>query len=73
MSKARKSKSSPPPGDESPESLEPSTDVRGLECPECGCRHFYVIYTRRRQDRIVRRRQCRHCGRLVLSVERLIG
>ncbi len=37
-------------------------DERGLECPECQCHHFYVIYTRKREERIVRRRECRHCG-----------
>ncbi len=48
-------------------------DDRGLECPGCGCHHFYVIYTRKREERIVRRRECRHCGRKVLTVERLVG
>lgn len=52
---------------------EPNDDDRGLECPSCGCHHFYVVYTRRREDRIVRRRECRHCGRKILTVERAIG
>lgn len=34
----------------------------GLECPRCGCRHWFVVYTRRQDDRIVRLRECRHCG-----------
>lgn len=48
-------------------------DERGLECPGCGCHHFYVIYTRKREERIVRRRECRHCNRKILTVEKLIG
>ena len=41
-------------------------------CPACGCRHFRVIYTRRDAgDRVVRRRQCRYCGRRLSTVERL--
>jgi hypothetical protein len=37
---------------------------RGLECPRCGCRHFHVLYTRAAiGGRILRRRECRHCGR----------
>lgn len=49
------------------------TPPRGLVCPDCACRHFFVIYTRQRPDRIVRRRECRHCGRKILTVERLIA
>jgi len=37
---------------------------RGLECPRCGCRHFHVLYTRAAiGGRILRRRECRYCGR----------
>jgi len=49
-------------------------DDRGLRCRHCGCRHFYVIYTRRAiGERLVRRRECRHCGRRVTTCERIIG
>lgn len=42
----------------------------GLECPRCGCRHFYVLYTRAVQGgRIRRRRECRHCGRRLTTHE----
>ena len=38
----------------------------GLQCRACGCRHFRVIYTRRTWgNRIMRRRECRHCGMLL--------
>ena len=53
---------------------KPSTAqaLRGLECPRCGCRHFRVIYTRAAWGgRIVRRRECRHCGRRVTTSERI--
>jgi transcriptional regulator NrdR family protein len=45
---------------------------RGLECPRCGCRHFRVVYTRAAQGgRIMRRRECRHCGRRITTSERV--
>jgi hypothetical protein len=48
----------------------PTTGKRGIECPRCGCRHFYVVYTRPVKDgRILRRRECRHCGRRILTYE----
>lgn len=46
----------------------------GLECRRCGCHHFRVIYTRPMPDgRIQRRRECRHCGWRVTTVERAVG
>ena len=45
-------------------------EKRGLECRKCGCRHFYVIYTRRREGVIVRLRECRNCGKRLLTHER---
>ncbi len=43
---------------------------RGIECPSCGCRLFRVLYTRRSiGDRILRRRECRNCGRRVTTYE----
>ncbi|NJL31983.1 MAG: hypothetical protein HC898_10315 [Phycisphaerales bacterium] len=43
---------------------------RGLECPDCGCKHFRVLYTRRAWGgRLLRRRVCRHCGRRVTTYE----
>lgn len=41
----------------------------GLECPRCACRHLPVLYTRYRPKKIVRVRQCRHCGRRVITYE----
>ena len=45
----------------------------GLKCPECGCSHLPVWYTRSRGDKIVRVRKCRNCGRRVSTTERIIG
>jgi DNA-directed RNA polymerase subunit RPC12/RpoP len=52
---------------------EPSREKnrRGLECRYCGCKHFRVIYTRPTWGgRIMRRRQCRHCGKRMTTWEK---
>jgi len=42
----------------------------GLECRGCGCRHFETIYTRPwAPGKIIRRRECRHCGTRMTTVE----
>lgn len=47
-------------------------EQRGLVCPRCGCEHFRVIYTRRALGgKVVRNRKCRHCGRRVITYERV--
>ncbi len=43
----------------------------GLICPKCGCRHLFVVYTRPRAGHILRLRSCRHCGKRLLTRERL--
>jgi len=46
--------------------------VRGIRCPSCGCGHFRVVYTRRAWGgRVIRRRECRHCGRRVTTSEQM--
>ena len=43
---------------------------RGFECPTCGCAHFRVLYTRRALGgRLLRRRECRYCGRRMTTYE----
>ena len=50
----------------------PQSEQRGLRCPKCGCGHFRVIYTRSTWGgRIMRRRECRHCGRRIMTYERV--
>lgn len=54
----------PPPEDQD------QVDGVGLECPDCGCRHLPVYYTRRRRRHILRVRYCRNCGRRIVTRER---
>ena len=50
--------------------VPPKPVTTGLTCRSCGCRHFYVIYTRRAPDsKLIRWRECRHCGRRVTTYE----
>lgn len=42
---------------------------RGLACPRCGCRHLPVVYTRPRENSILRCRECRHCGKRITTRE----
>lgn len=52
----------------------PADSKRGLECRWCGCKHFRVIYTRAvRGSRLVRRRECRHCGKRMTTYERTLS
>ena len=44
----------------------------GLECRDCGCKHFRVVYTRPYHGgRIMRRRECRHCGKRMTTWEKV--
>ncbi len=46
---------------------------RGLECPRCGCRHFFTTHTEPLRDgRIRRRRLCRYCGRRIVTYEAVL-
>ena len=50
--------------------VEPQFPAEGLECPGCGCSHWLTVYTRRGPgNTIFRRRQCRHCGVRLTTVE----
>ena len=52
----------------------PGNNDRGLECRGCGCKHFRVVYTRPyRGGSVVRRRECRYCGRRMTTVEKAFG
>jgi len=53
-----------------PKPPQEPAEQRGLVCPKCGCEHFRVIYTRRTWGgKIMRSRECRHCGRRVITYE----
>jgi transcriptional regulator NrdR family protein len=50
---------------------DPAENKRGLECRWCGCKHFRVIYTRPAWGgRLVRRRECRNCGKRMTTWEK---
>lgn len=47
---------------------------KGLACRRCGCRHFRVVYTRPGSHRrLIRRRECRHCGTRMTTWEAAIA
>jgi len=52
----------------------PQSEVKhpGLLCRVCGCRHFLTVYTRPRNDGIIRRKRCRHCGSAVTTREKIV-
>jgi transcriptional regulator NrdR family protein len=53
---------------------KPAEGDRGLRCRHCGCGHFRVIYTRAAWGgKLVRRRECRNCGKRITTWERPIG
>lgn len=49
----------------------PADATRGLACPRCGCRDLRVIRPYDAPGVRRRRRVCRHCGRVVFTVETL--
>jgi len=49
-------------------------EKRGLECRACGGKHFRVICTRPAWGgRILRRRECRNCGKRMTTWEKAGG
>ena len=49
---------------------DPKAD-HGLQCRACGCRHLRVVYTRKAWgNQIIRRRECRNCGKRVSTLEK---
>lgn len=55
--------------------MKPSTHVprgeRGVACPDCGCKRLMVVYTRHHKVYTLRRRQCRYCGRRIVTHEKI--
>jgi hypothetical protein len=43
---------------------------KGIACRACGCRHLEVVYTRQTRTGVMRRRECRHCGKRLTTYER---
>jgi len=49
-------------------------DERGLRCRKCGGQHLRVLYTRRALGgKLIRRRECRNCGKRFSTWEREVG
>jgi transcriptional regulator NrdR family protein len=46
---------------------------RGLVCSECGHETLDVVYTRKRESKIVRLRRCPKCQTRYLTTERMVG
>jgi len=49
---------------------EDEEDLTGLVCQRCGCADLRVVYVRHLpNDRVLRRRDCRHCGKPKITIE----
>jgi DNA-directed RNA polymerase subunit RPC12/RpoP len=48
-------------------------DAPGIRCPRCGCRDLRRAYTRQVPGAARRARDCRHCGKRVITLERVSG
>lgn len=49
---------------------KPDAATKGLTCSACGCQHFSTTHTEPLRDgRIRRRKECRHCGRKLVTYE----
>ena len=49
-------------------------EPKGLECVRCGCADFRVTDTEPlRDNKIRRRRRCRHCGHKIVTIEQTPG
>lgn len=53
-----------PPYDDGPE--------RGLECRQCGCHHFTVVWIRHHTRQKRRKLACRYCGKTCITIERMV-
>lgn len=59
---------------DAPPNQSPKDDEdMGPECRRCGCFDLPVYYTRRRLNKILRRRVCAHCGQAMTTIERDIS
>ncbi len=44
----------------------------GIVCSACGCQHLSVYRTVNQENKIIRYRKCRYCGKTMTSVERVV-
>ena len=55
---------------EKPTRAQSLDEQRGIVCRSCGSRYFRVVYTRPKLGgKIMRRRECRHCGKRITTWE----
>jgi hypothetical protein len=47
----------------------PADSPKGVVCSRCGCADLRVRNTRHSRGRIVRYRECRHCGKRITTYE----
>lgn len=52
---------------------EGKESVSRMRCKDCGCEHLPVLYTRHRESKVIRVRECRNCGRRVATQEKAVG
>jgi len=55
--------------DDAGQPADPPADVDRVACPQCGCHHLPLVHTRPSHGRILRRHQCRHCGRRLTTYQ----
>jgi hypothetical protein len=68
---AARSKAPASPQHNDPPPAPSPEEPKGLRCRNCGCAHFKTYYTRPKSDgSVARRKQCRHCGRMISTRER---
>ena len=46
-----------------------NTANKGLVCSACGCKQFRVVYLKRLHGALLRRRECRRCGKRITTRE----
>ncbi len=47
---------------------------KGIRCPKCGCAHHFTTRTKPApRNRIMRQRECRNCGRRLITYEAATG
>jgi len=75
---AKRADPSPPEATEAELVPADAVELVGIVCPTCGCRHMIPVdyrpkwettHTERKRGFIRRRRQCRHCGRIIHTRE----
>jgi transcriptional regulator NrdR family protein len=49
------------------------SDVRGLKCPKCGGGQMPAVYSKpKKGGKVQRQRECRSCGRKIVTIERIL-